>query len=995
MQNNFLDKLGFTTNNGLVHHLDEALNNVERLYIEEAKRLLTVPVDAVFFRRFYKNEEDPTPYFSSPAVCIFYQKDDFFNTKPHKTLHAELWSAGKTEIYIILGETRIDIINARKPAKRVVGNDDVSLDDEDLLLVSEAIQNFESLKFSAHLFGSGTFWEQSDFQDKIDSNSNPYSFLLNYLMEVRQQLQKNVTLNQLKAETIDKLLITSILIKFLEEIKDDDGKHTLKDIYKKYNLQTETFEEGIRNGQCINILNDLAREFNGKIFDTFTDEEKLNITNVNLSPIANFLNAKTDVKTHQGFLWKQYSFKHLPAEVISAIYENFIHAEAERNAVVRKDVVYTPLHLVNLMIDEVMPLEKPELFDNLSFKVLDPACGSGVFLVAAYKRMLQWWAINHWLKTQKIEYPSKETARQILEQNIFGVDIEKVAALVSIFGLTTAFLDKLTPKEIWNDLKFKDLNEQNIKGLNFTDWAKTAKEEKKRFDLVIGNPPFNESSKGTITNKDLKDLFGKEVPGNKLALKFFEAALYFGEKVCMIIPSNVFLYNKSNPSHKYRKGIFTDYTVEKIYDFTHLRRELFHKTADTPVISLIVQKTPSNNEAIEHIIVNRQLLSEQKISFEIDYYDKHKVRWDWAVDDKKQFVWKTNLLGGGRLFHLVYRLSLLETLKEFIQDNKKANPEWIYSSGYKIGGKDTKKTSATYIHLNPTVCTKPSFDEVTNSFYTEPEINKEFEAPRPEDLYNPPVLIFSEVLGSKKLPMQLFKTKQVFNISFVGLHAPENKLEVLEQIYERLYQREDFSKAYQVYMLSTSAALLINKETVLRKEDIDTLPYPDDEKYLETSKHESIIVNDVLKYYRHLGKAITKNSGGHILHEPVTQSELETFGETYCDLLNDIYAENGKSWQVGQVIHTSTFISYQFGFGKDGGLQKNFKINAKTDFNTLLNNIKANSGIHYKRIIRYYQHINGYDCVYLIKPNAKRYWFQSIALRDASDTFVDLKKQGY
>lgn len=65
----------------------------------------------------------------------------------------------------------------------------------------------------------------------------------------------------------------------------------------------------------------------------------------------------------------------MPAEVISAIYENFIQAEAERNDVVRKDVVYTPLHLVNLMIDEAMPLEQPELFDNETFKVLDPSCG--------------------------------------------------------------------------------------------------------------------------------------------------------------------------------------------------------------------------------------------------------------------------------------------------------------------------------------------------------------------------------------------------------------------------------------------------------------------------------------------------------------------------------------------------------------------------------------------------------------------------------------------
>jgi hypothetical protein len=995
MKNNFLDKLGFTTTFGLVHDLGEAQNHVERLYIEEAKRLST-PAHAVYFRRFYKNEADGTPYSSTPAVCIFHKSDGFFNTEPHKTLHAELWSAGKTEMYIILGETRVDIINARRPAKR--DGKDVTLDHKDLALARKAIQNFEDARFSAHLFGSGTFWEQSDFQDKIDGNSNPYSFLLDYLMDVRKQLLKDDSIGELKAVTIDKLLITSILIKFLEEIKNDDGKHTLKDIYKNHNLETETFEEGLRNGKCLSILADLAREFNGKIFDTFSEEEekeeKEKISKANLSSIANFLSTNTDVRTNQIFMWEQYSFKHLPAEVISAIYENFIQAEAERNDVVRKDVVYTPLHLVNLMIDEAMPLDQPELFDNQIFKVLDPACGSGVFLVAAYKRMLQWWAINQWKKTGEIVYPDKETAKNILEQNIFGVDIEKVAALVSIFGLTTAFLDKLTPKEIWNGLKFKDLSEQNIQGLNFTDWAKPAMNRKECFDLVIGNPPFNPSSKGTVTDKDLKDLFGKKVPDNNLALKFFEAALYFGKKVCMIIPSNAFLYNKSNPSHEYRKEIFTNYTVDKIFDFTHLRRDLFHKTADTPVIALLVQNTPSTYEAIEHIVVKRQLLSERKIRFEIDYYDKHRVRWDWAVDEKKQFIWKTNLLGGGRLFHLVYRLSLLETLEQFLEEKKKKN-KWLYNVGYITNHSNKDKSPASYITGEKTIKPK-SFDEFGN-FDTITENSKSFVEIRKKELFENPHIVCQLVAGKYKIPMAFINDHLCFNSSFVGISAPKEDEKELYKIYERLHKEVKTSDLYRAYILANSSKAGVYHETSIVKEDIDNLPYPQDEEYLEASDYESIIINDVLKHYRHLGKAITKKHDGHILHEPITEPEPELlpFGKIYCDVLNEIYAEDGKSWQVGEVLQTPTFISYQFGFGKDGGLHYDFKVDAEKDLNSLLDNIKSNSGIHYKRIIRHYQHVDGYDCVYLIKPNARRYWLQSIALRDADDTFMDLKKSGY
>lgn len=976
MQHRFLDNLGFTTENGLVRNLSDAQNHVERLFFEGTKSFSVKP-NAIFFRRFYDSEKPNVSHYSIPSVCIFQKEDNFFNSELHKTLHAEIWSAGNLDIYIILGETRVDVVNARKPAKRDAN--DVSLADKSLHLASAVIELFESSAYNAHLFGSGTFWEQSEFKDKIDSNSNPYNFLLDYLMEARLQLQRDPSIH-LTPVTIDKLLITSILIKFLEEIKDDDGKHTLKQIYKKHNIISETFEEGLRQGLCLPIIEDLASIFNGKIFDTFTDEEKSQLnTSRNLVSIANFLSADINVKTKQGFLWKQYSFKHLPAEVISAIYENFIQTEAARNLEVRKDVVYTPLHLVNLMVDEAMPLEQAELFENLSFRILDPSCGSGVFLVATYKRLLQWWAINHWRRTQTIAYPDKETAKLILERNIFGVDIEGVAALVTIFGLTTAFLDKLTPKEIWNDLTFQNLSDKNIKGkLNFIDWAKKAKNDNECFDLVIGNPPFNETEKGKITNQAVKELFGKEVPNNKLSLKFLEGALYFGKKVSMIIPSNVFLYNKNNNAHEYRKNIFTNYSVKKIHDFTHLRRNLFHK-ADTPVIALLLENKPSEFQSIEHIIVKREFFSEQKIRFEIDYYDKHQVRWDIAIDEKKHFVWKTNLLGGGRLFHLIYRLSLLETLGGFLAQKKLENPKWIYKRGYETEISSEEKNDKI-------ISISEDGSYKIETLYFEPSAINPL----------PPFILIDQICGSKVIPVTLiedYPQKHIFfTRDFLGIHAPIEEIDDLKKILS--FFNEPYGSLYRLIAIVNSGSCLILTETEINKRDIDDLPFPNIEKYLNLTESERIIKNDVLDFYIRLGKAIKPNSDGNLFHTRPKRTDLENFGKVYCDVLNEIYAEDGNSWQIGEVLRTPTFIRYQFGFGKNGGLQKALIDIADGNLNTLFNNIKPNNGINYQRIIRYYDHKDGFDCVYLIKPTAKRYWLSSIALRDADDTFMDLKKNG-
>lgn len=1002
MRNDFLHKMGYTTKNGLVHNLDEALNNVERLFIEEAKKL-DVPADAVFFRRYYRKDEDKTPYFSTPAVCIFHQTDSFFNTEQHKKLHAALWSAGKTEIYIIRGEARVDIINARKPAIRV--GKEVSIEGDDLVLAQAALASFDDARFSAYLFGSGTFWEQSEMQGKIDGNSNPYVFLLDYLMEVREQLQKDKTIGIKDATTIDKLLITCILIKFLEEIQDDKGKHTLKAIYKKHKIETEKFEEGLRKGICIDILSDLTGEFNGEIFNTFSENEISKIANANLSSIADFLSAEVNVRTKQTFIWKQYDFKSLPAEVISAIYENFIQAEAKRNDEDRKDVVYTPLHLVNLMIDEAMPLDQPELFKNNSFKVLDPSCGSGVFLVAAYKRMLQWWAINNY-NGKEIIYPNKKVAKQILEDNIFGVDIEGVAALVSKFGLTTAFLDKLTPKEIWDNLKFKDLSKNNIQGdINFVVWAESAIQRKDQFDLVIGNPPFNDSENGKITEEDFKKVFGKKVPGNKLALKFFEAALFFGKRVCMILPSNNFLYGVN--SNDYRKKVFTNFNVEKIYDFTHLRESLFvkkniksakqskKKTGRTPVLAVIVENKPSERQSIEHVIVKREPLSEQKVQFEIDYYDKHQVRWDWAIDENKQFVWKANLLGGGRLFHLIYRLSLLDTLGQFLKGKEKYG-SWLYCSGYKVNHKNRNRVPADFITGKKTL--RPKTLDEFGHFEVMDEKEELFAEPRRKELFANPHIIFGLVLEktNSNIPMIFTDEHLCFNITYTGISSPKEDSSELYQIYERLYINQKTSDLYKTYILGRSPRVLVSHETSFLKEDIDSLPYASDEKYLTPSQNELLIIHDVLKYYRHLGKAISQKSAGKILHDSIGLEELKPFGTAFCEVLNEIYAEDGKSWQAGRLVVTPTYVSYQFGFGKDGGLVNEVQeLQSDEKVQAMLEDAKSNGGVRFKRIVRYYNHEDGYDCIYLIKPRARRYWLQSIALRDADDTFMDLKKAGY
>lgn len=982
----------FTEKNGLVPcaKVKSAQNNAELLYLYEAKKL---GASAVFFRRFYRDGEK-LPYNSEPAVCIFEKDDIFFNSDEHIRLHAALWSSGKSEVYIIISRLRIDILNARKPA-RVKTDKTLSLE-ELVLLSSSAVEAFDDARFSAYLFESGTFWDQREFKDEIDVDASPYRFLLNYLMTVRGQFIKNNQRLKLRPETIDKLLVTSILIKFLEEIKDDKGKHTLKSIYKNY--QVQNFAEVISSGYIINVFDELAAEFNGRIFERYSAEERKEIARADLYPLVKFLSADIDVHTNQMFLWEQYSFKYLPAEVISAIYENFIQAESVRQlGKAEKGVVYTPIHLVNLLIDEVMPLDKPELFINESFKVLDPACGSGVFLVAAYKRMLQWWALNNYSEVTGLKYPQSKKAQSIIERNIFGIDVKETATLVSIFGLTTALLDKLTPQEIWNNFQFKDLSKDNILCNNFFAKAVDFKSADK-FDLVIGNPPFNiESgqSKKEIISPQIIEAIGfkhKRIPKSNFALHFFEASFAISDKVCLILPANVLLYYKA--AQDYRAEIFRDFTITRLIDFTHLRRELFHKAADTPVVAVIALNQPSDQAPIEHIVIKRAGTAGKKLRFETDYYDYHKVKWVWAIDPSKSFVWKTNLLGGGRLFQLINKVSQLRNLEQFVKGMKAKYPnEWEYSVGYKVNDSSCEPVKdVDYIFGKQSIITE-TFGE-TEIFETITEENKDFAAPRDAKIYEPPHLIIKTNTGTSNIPVHYSSRHLCFKDRLIGLHAPSKHEHILKEIYE-CFRHEQYSKLYRLWIFATSAETLVNLETACKKEDIDTLPYPEDLQYLKLNKNERAIQNDVLNYYIHLGKSVTNAGAGNVLVEKVSSPQLRSFGKYFISVLNELYATEDKAWQSGIAITDADITTYVFCFGVVESIKESLIENFRGKAHALISETLVNTRAACKRVVRIYKHIEGYDCVVLIKPNLKKYWLDSIALRDADDTIVDFKKAGF
>lgn len=981
-----LEKFDFQVGSGLVFTADKNTDNpIEILALDQAEKF---GATAVYFRRF------PNSQTSAPQIYIY---DSAFSNKELIETHRKLWSSGVVPFFCLVSDSEIKIFSCTQKAERKK-NELVVKPLDTLELLADVQDSYDYKKYSAKLFDNGTFWEQEQNQVLLDIKNSPYQTLLEGLLRARKYLEKEKEkLGIINNTTISKLLIMCVLVKYLEEKQDDKGRKLLeieRDLYNQF-PDSEQFTDILRNGQSVPFFAYLSKKFNGKIFH-LTDTEKEELIQANLTYVAQIFDANIE-ESGQYVIWKLYSFNHLPIELISGIYEAFL----TRDRVDRNDIVYTPPYLVNFLVDECMPIYKAqEFFSDENFKVLDPSCGSGIFLVAALKRMVQWKAILHYNQTGEVKYPDQETIKRIIRNNIFGVDIEQEATLISIFSLSIALCDKLSPMQIWEDLRFDDLSINNIQTKNFFQFFNETPAES--FDLVIGNPPFNppKETKNSSFSKNILLNFGIKpsypIHDDNLALLFWDTAIQLcksQKSICLILPSGAWLYN--NNALEYRKHFLQTYDVKKVIDFTHLRDILFHGSAKVAVCATIAQNQQPSKENLLHIAIKRSSVAEKRVYFEIDHYDFHKVNYDTALNN--QFVWKANLLGiGNRLLRLINRLYNLRSLEEYLEEKKKSNG-WEFGEGYQIGSHGTRSEEellssgfkkAEWITGKKTVEAK-DFNEFGIKTSIETETIFEYPKSRDKEIFSPPHILIKENLGQEKIPIVFSDEYLCFKNEIVGIHSPQSDYPSLQQLFKTLIEK---NQIFRFFSISISSRAGINKShTPIYIKDILGLPYPEDELDLELSQSETIVRDDVLNYLMKSGLD-SKNSP---LNQLVNENELSEFGEVFCKTLNPIYEKEGMSWQVDSFQKFDNLTAFVFRFGKQSAnpiidlTHGNF-----TKIETLVYD-KTHQNARITRVLRAYLHQDGYDILILIKPNQIRYWLKSIALRDADETFADLKRAGF
>ncbi len=965
---------------GLIHTSDlenSTLNYYQRLSLEKAKK---IGANAIYFRNFPDSSRP-----SKPQLYIF----DFTSIEHDIVeIHKNVWSSTEVRLYLVITKSEIKFFNSSKPVEQTKsGNLQVSPFDT-LKIAGEAIRKYK--EYSAKKFDNGSFWEVTKYD--FGYGETAYEKLISELKITRNRFLKVIELDKAIAS---KLLVLGILVKYLEERVDTDENGNETRVFASDFFNQEKFGYSsdltatIRKGNqfTLNLFDYLSNHFNGKIF-YLSEDYKEQIKGKDLSPLADFLSGVLD--NNQFVFWRLYSFNYLPIELISSIYEMFLEADNS------KGIAYTPSYLVSFMIDECMPINKPKK----DFKILDPACGSGIFLVSAYKRIIDWWRVSNYEKTGEWILPGKDNLdelKRLLKESIYGIDIESEAVDLAIFSLSLTLCDILSPKVIWENLRFDDLS-NNLIGSDFFDWYPVNKSEK--FDLVIGNPPFIEYG---IKDKKIINFISTlklevPIPKYQSSLLFTVLCMTLVKKknglLSLVLPSGPLLYNNSPKPINFRKWLFKKYNIPQIIDFTYLSNVLFKNKGNEKNVAVsaffLENKVPDKNP-IYHITVKKLKTAKERQYFEIDNYDFHKVSKSDAVNNP--FVWKSNLLGGGRLVPFINRLNTFQTLKDFLDNKKKKG--WVYGDGFIKGKKDDELVSSNFENK---MGDYSKAKHLTGIEYFEPKdfsevgINKiqvlndiYFQWSRNELIFQPPLLLIKKNIGNNSIPVFFSNIKLGYKNEIIGIHSSLDEKEELKKIYNRIKD----NSLYRFYILTTSARSGVSRstKTTLQK-DILSIPYPKNEQDVELSNFDKILVEDTLKYGLDF---LGKDTNVKVL-KATSKEELINFGKVFCEVLNSLFKIESKKYSQENIYQTESFICSIFKYGNENNISKILKTENEIESHIadLVYN-KIGTSYRINRVIKIYDG----DLIYLIKPKELRYWLQSIALRDADETIVDLYNAGY
>lgn len=395
-------------------------------------------------------------------------------------------------------------------------------------------------------------------QQRVDQH------LLNNLGAAVQLLRKQ----GLSRDAAQYLIGQVLFVSYLEH------RDVLSEIYREHHKVgslAELITTQDRNG-LIALFRQLKEDFNGDFLDPKVAKEAgwASLPAPAFHVLGQFLQ-RVDLRTGQGSLWN-YDFRFIPVELLSGIYETFLGEEKDELG-----AFYTPRHLAQLTVDMAFD----GIVDPSQETVFDGACGSGILLTTAFRRML-----GH-AQASRGEPLNLVERIALLKARIFGSDISEPACRVSAFSLYLSLLEELVPRDLVEltsdpNVKLPELLGSNLIASKHGDFfAKTNPfAGKAKFTVLLSNPPWSEPDLRSTGDAVLGYEVWAKRAGRLLVRRQIAAAYAQRAVDCvtatgrlvLILPASLLL---APTSQLFLVDWLSRVRPERVINFGDMRRQLF------------------------------------------------------------------------------------------------------------------------------------------------------------------------------------------------------------------------------------------------------------------------------------------------------------------------------------------------------------------------------------------------------------------------------------
>lgn len=501
-----------------------------------------------------------------------------------REIHRRLWNLGNAPFLVILLPNEI----------RVYTGFDFSLENEKKGLVKKiekiVDRTFESLRdqlvdFRADSIDSGSLWEAQ--AKHITPEKRVDMHLLNNLGKLEEYLEGL----GLDLPIIHALIGKYVYIRYLYD-RGILSKEWLAE--NNINLDSVLSRRATLAG-LLHLTEVLEERFNGAIFPLPQNIGKVANIDEIVALIASTFQGDDPVSGQLHLDFEAYNFFYIPVETLSSIYEQFIQAQGTGKKV---GAVYTPEPVADYLLcelEETKPIQR-------GMRILDPCCGSGIFLVLAYRRLIEL-ELAH--RTSEKLKPTE--LRRILCESVYGIERNKEACYVTEFSLILTLLNYVEPPDLHRNKQFKFplLHNTQILECDFFDDESVLWKQGIKFDWIVGNPPWIELKPQKNEEKDIEEKARswirrntekRPATGNRVCEAFsWRVVDLLAPNGCvgLLIHANS-LFN--HESQKYRKAFFKEYAVTRVTNFSHLAYVLFSGRGNEPAATLIYCKAQTGTE---------------------------------------------------------------------------------------------------------------------------------------------------------------------------------------------------------------------------------------------------------------------------------------------------------------------------------------------------------------------------------------------------------------